>query len=97
MIGRELVREDPDEYLPRIAANLGFLGLLGELQGRMDEARSAYEDSLKSYRELARGNPNKYLRFVAMTLMTLTNIGLQGHNQSEIEEARAAVEEALVC
>jgi tetratricopeptide (TPR) repeat protein len=58
----------------------------------MDEARQHYEEALKSYRQLAQQDPDKYLPYVAGTL---NNLGFLDRNQNRIEESRAHYSEAL--
>jgi tetratricopeptide (TPR) repeat protein len=58
----------------------------------MDDARQAYEEALKIFRELARKNPETYLPYVATTL---NNLGVLHHGQNRMDDARQAYEEAL--
>jgi tetratricopeptide (TPR) repeat protein len=58
----------------------------------MDEARRHYEEALESYRQLAQQDPDKYLPYMAGTLVTL---GVLDGNQNRIEESRAHYQEAL--
>jgi tetratricopeptide (TPR) repeat protein len=68
------------------------LGLLHSDQNRMDESREAIEEALKTYRELAKTNPESYLPYVAGTL---NNLGVLHRDQNGMNEARQAFEEAL--
>ncbi len=43
------------------------LGIPDRDQNRMEDARKEYEESLKTYRELARKDPETYLPYVAAT------------------------------
>jgi len=71
---------------------LNNLGNLRRVQNRMDDARQAYQEVLKTYRELARKNPETYLPDVAMTL---NNLGILHSDQNRMDDARQAYEEAL--
>jgi len=51
----------------------------------MDDAREVYERALKSYRELARENPETYLPYVAATL---NNLGILHRDQNRMDDAR---------
>src|SRR5260221_231599 len=63
-----------------------------ELRPQMDDARKEYEESLKTFRELARQDPETYLPDVAMTL---NNLGILDSDQNRMAEARKEYEEAL--
>ena len=75
-----------------VATTLNNLGILHADQNRMGEARQAYEEALKTYRELAETNPGTYLPDVAATLNNLGNLHAV---QNRMDEARQAYEEAL--
>ena len=66
--GMLLARTDPDTHLADVAMTLNNLGILHNVQNRMEEARKAYEEALGTYRQLARTNPDTYLPDVARTL-----------------------------
>src|SRR5260370_12276978 len=68
------------------------LGLLDWKQDRLAEAQQADEEALKTYRELARKNPEIYLSDVAGMLV---NLGLLDLKQDRFAEAQQANEEAL--
>jgi tetratricopeptide (TPR) repeat protein len=63
-----------------------------ELRPQMDDARKEYEESLKTFRELARKDPETYLPDVAMTL---NNLGILDSAQDRMKEARKEYEESL--
>jgi Tfp pilus assembly protein PilF len=68
------------------------LGIPDHEQNRMDDARKEYEETLKTYRELARKHPETYLPDVAMTL---DNLGILDSDQNRMADARKEYEEAL--
>ncbi len=57
--------------MPDVAATLNNLGTLHHKENRLPAALAAYEEALKSYRELAAQNRPAYLPDVAMTLHNL--------------------------
>src|SRR5258708_14265446 len=61
-------------------------------QNRMEDARKEYEETLKTYRELARKDPETYLPYVATTL---NNLGILDSAQNRMKEARKEYEESL--
>ena len=61
-------------------------------QNRAEEARKAFAEALKIYRELAQKKPGTYLPYVATTL---NNLGTIDSAQNRLEEARKALEETL--
>jgi tetratricopeptide (TPR) repeat protein len=69
-----------------------FDGTLHRNENRMTEARQAYEEALKLYRELAQQNADIYLPYVAMTL---NNLGALHGEENRMAEARTAYEESL--
>ena len=75
-----------------MATTLNNLGALHRDQNRKDEARQAFEEALKTYRELAKTNPQTYLPYVARTL---NNLGVLHSDQHRMDEARRAYDEAL--
>ena len=76
-----------------VAMTLNNLGLLDNAQNRMDDARKAYEEALKTYRKLAQANPDTYLPDVATTL---NNLGVLHFDQNRMDDARSAYDEALM-
>src|SRR5205814_7853106 len=63
----------PRKHCHRLPWILSNLGLVDRDQNRMSEARQAFEQALRYYRELVRKNPDAYLPNLAMTL---NNLGL---------------------
>src|SRR5258707_4664007 len=61
-------------------------------QNRMEDARKEYEETLKTYRELARKDPEAYLPYVAATL---NDLGILNSDQNRIEEALKEYEESV--
>src|SRR5262249_21029748 len=66
--------------------------VLNSDQNRMEETRKEHEEALKTYRELARKEPETYLPKVAQTL---NNLGIVDSAQNRAKEARRAFTEAL--
>ena len=91
-IYRQLVQQNPDQYLPYVAVTLNNLGATARLQNRLDEARKDYEESLKINRQLVAQNPAKYLPNMALVL---NEYGLVEASQKDLEAAREHYEEAL--
>jgi tetratricopeptide (TPR) repeat protein len=56
-IGRELVPENPENYLSEVATMMNNLGTYYSPQHRMEEARKKYKEALKIGRELVQKNP----------------------------------------
>jgi len=86
----ELARKDGTNA--NVAKALNSLGILHNDQNRMDDARMAYDEALKIYRDLAQKNPDISLPDVAMTL---NNLGLLHRDQNRMDDARKAFDEAL--
>jgi tetratricopeptide (TPR) repeat protein len=74
------------------ARTLNDLGMLEADQNRPEEARKAYEEALKTYRDLAQRDPETYLPGVAASL---NNLGILEAEQNRPDEARKAYEDAL--
>ncbi|MFM8332555.1 MAG: tetratricopeptide repeat protein [Candidatus Methylumidiphilus sp.] len=91
---RRLAQDDPERYLPDVAAALNSLGfLLAEDSRRHGEAQAAYQEALQIRRELAKNSPALYLPDVAATL---NNLGLLAADDSRRRaEAEAHCQEAL--
>ena len=75
-----------------VARTLNNLGILHSDENRMADARTASEEALKLYRQLAQQNPDVYLPDVAGTL---NNLGVLHSAENRMAEARAAYEDAL--
>ena len=72
---RELAKDNPAVYLPKVAATLNNLGALVKADSqRLKEAEVLYTEALTLRRELAKDNPAGYLPYVATTLNNLGNL-----------------------
>ncbi len=91
---RDLARQAPEVYLPRVATTLNNLGNVQRALGDLASARASFEEGLASCRDLARQRPEVYRPEVAMTLNNLGNVQLA---LSDRASARASYEEALFC
>jgi len=85
-----MARQSGDDS--EIANTLNNLGILDNGQNRMDDARLAYEEALRIYRQLAQKNPETYLPDVASTL---NNLGILQRDQHRMDDARLAFDGAL--
>jgi len=74
------------------ARTMNNLGILEAEQNRPDEARKAFDEALKTYRDLAQRNPETYLPRVAASL---DNLGRLEYFQNHMDEARKAFEDSL--
>ena len=81
---RKLAENDPETYLPGVAATLNDLGIIDGDQNRIGNARKEFEEALEIYRKLAQQQATVYLRFVATTL---NNLGILEGNPRRLEEA----------
>ena len=70
-IYRDLAAQDPNAYLPELAAALNNLATFHQEQNNLGEAGNAHAEALKIYRGLADQNPDAYRPSVAMTLNSL--------------------------
>jgi tetratricopeptide (TPR) repeat protein len=75
-----------------IALTLNNLARLDYSQNRMEAARKGLEEALKIRRELAKANPDTYLRDVATTL---NNLAVIDEDQKRMEAARKGYDESL--
>lgn len=73
-------QQNPETYLPYVAGTLNNLGNLHRAQNRREDAREAYEEALKIYRQLAQQNPETCLPYLATTLT-----GLPFHRVERLE------------
>ena len=69
-----------DQVHTTIRSGLTDLGSVGGAQNQMEETRREYEESLKTYRELAKKEPETYLPYVAATL---NNLGILDRAQTD--------------
>src|SRR6266404_1985203 len=61
------------------------LGIPDRDRNRIEEARKEYEETLKTYRELAQKDPETYLPYVTTML---NNLGILDSTQNRMKEAR---------
>jgi tetratricopeptide (TPR) repeat protein len=91
-IYRTLAADNPDAYLPHLAATLNNLAALYDETQRMEEAEEAFGEALSIRRNLATTNPNRHLADVAVTLNNLANLYI---NTQRLNKAGEAFGEAL--
>ena len=92
---RELAKQNPEEYLPKVATSLNNLGNLLSITNdfkQLKQAQDYYEKALQIHRELAKKNPEAYLPDVAASLNNLGNL-LSITN--DLKQAQDYYEEAL--
>ena len=58
---RELVRDQPDRYIPELAYSLNNHALTLRDLGRLGSALAAAEEAVALFRELARDHPDRYI------------------------------------
>ncbi|WIN00121.1 tetratricopeptide repeat protein [Actinoplanes oblitus] len=91
-IRRRLAEQNPDAYLPDLAASLNNIGTsLSEL-GRREQALAPAEEATGIYRRLAEQNPDAYLPDLAGSL---NNLGTRLSGLGRREQALAPAEEAV--
>jgi len=66
--------------------------IVGGAQNPTEESRTGIEDALKTYRELAKKEPETYLPDVAAML---NDLGILDSDENRVEKARIEFEEAL--
>ncbi len=91
-IYRQLVKENPEVYLPYLAVTLNNLGAVEREQNHLEQARKDYEESLQINRQLAQQKPAKYLLNMAMVL---NEYGMVDAALNHSDAAREHYEEAL--
>ena len=89
---RELVKKNPEAYLPDVATSLNNLGVLLCDTNDLKKAQDCYKEALQIHRELAQQNPEAYLPKVATSL---NNLGVLLHNTNDLKKAQDYDEEAL--
>ena len=89
---RELVKKNPEAYLPDVATSLNNLGVLLCDTNDLKKAQDCYKEALQIHRELAQQNPEAYLPKVATSL---NNLGVLLHNTNDLKKAQDYYEEAL--
>jgi tetratricopeptide (TPR) repeat protein len=91
-IYRKLAAQNPDTFLPYVAATLNNLAVLHWNTNEMAIALSEYTEALEIRRELAKQNPATFLPDVATTL---NNLAILHRNTNEIDLAMSVYQEAL--
>ena len=89
---RELAKQNPEEYLPKVATSLNNLGNLLRDTNDLRQAQDYYEEALQIRRELARQNPEAYLPDVATSL---NNLGVFLCDTNDFKQAQDYYEESL--
>lgn len=87
---RELAKQNPEEYLPKVATSLNNLGNLLSITNdfkQLKQAQDYYEEALQIRRELMEKNPEAYEPDVAMTLQNLTILYLGLGKKEDAEKA----------
>lgn len=89
---RELARQQPEVFLPDLAASLSNLGNFLSTVARWEEALAATQEAVSIRRELARQQPDAFLPDLTKSLNNLGNrLSEVGHR----DEALAATQEAV--
>ena len=91
-IRRELAKQNPATFLPKVAMTLNNLAILHRNTNEMAIALSEYEEALQIRRELATQNPATFLPDVAKTLNNLANLH---RDTNETDLAISSYQEAL--
>ena len=89
---RELAQQNPETYLPDVAASLNNFGNLLRNTNDLKQAKDYYEEALQIRRELAEQNLGEYLPDVAVSL---NNLGNLLSNTNDLKQAKDHYEEAL--
>ncbi|MEZ5535383.1 MAG: tetratricopeptide repeat protein [Thiolinea sp.] len=94
-IRRKLASENPQVYLPDVAATLNNLAalIMSDMQ-RRDEAEALYSEALLNYRQLAKDNPQVYLADVSVMLNNLAALIMP--DMQRRDEAEALYNETLL-
>jgi hypothetical protein len=66
--------DNPEAYLPYLAATLNNLALVDESQNRIEEARSHFQEDLTIYQELAQGDSGRYAGDIAKVEASLQEL-----------------------
>ncbi|MFC2270001.1 MAG: tetratricopeptide repeat protein, partial [Porphyromonas endodontalis] len=86
-IRRELAQQNPEAYLPKVAASLNNLGVLLHNTNDLKKAQDYQDEALQIRRELAQQNPRAYLPDVATSLNNLTTLYLRLEKKEDAEKA----------
>ncbi|MEM9459614.1 MAG: tetratricopeptide repeat protein [Myxococcota bacterium] len=90
---RQLTRERPDAFLPRLAFSLNSRGIVLSKLGRPREALQAVEAALEFLRPLAQEQPEVFMADLAMSLNNLgANLSALGRRQEALRATEEAVE-----
>ena len=84
---QELAQQNPEAYLPKVAASLNNLGVLLHNTNDLKKAQDYQEEALQIRRELAQQNPRAYLPDVATSLNNLTTLYLRLEKKEDAEKA----------
>lgn len=85
-IHRELAQQNPETYLPKVAASLNNLGVLLRDTNDLKKAQDYQEEALQIRRKLAQQNPRAYLPDVAVTQQNLTILYLRLEKKEDAEK-----------
>ena len=88
---RRLAAQQPEAFLPNLAASLNNLGAMLSALGRREEALAAAQEAANIHRRLAAQQPDAFLPDLAMSL---NNLGSMLFALGRQEEALAAAQEA---
>ena len=84
--------DDPDQFLPDLAMSLNNLSIRLSDLGRAQEALTAIQEAVQSYRALADASPERFLPELAMSLNNLSNrLGDLGRPQDALTPIQEAV------
>jgi tetratricopeptide (TPR) repeat protein len=90
---RELVKKNPDRFLPDLATSLNNLGSDLSALGRHGEALEATREAVDLYRQLAQKNPDRFLPDLATSLNNLgAFLSALGRHGEALEATGEAVE-----
>jgi tetratricopeptide (TPR) repeat protein len=91
-IYRQLAQQNPQAFLPDLAATLNNLGRALSALGWREEALAATQGAADLYRDLARANPQAFLPYLATSL---NNLGSDLSALGRREEALKATQESV--
>lgn len=86
-IYQQLASQNPDAFLPNVAAVLNNLGEFYRVNNEMLEAEKALSEALKIFRQLADKSPGTFLLEMATTLNSLGIFYYCNHKMLEAEKA----------
>ena len=82
-----MAQQNPEAYLPKVAASLNNLGVLLHNTNDLKKAQDYQEEALQILRKLAQQNPRAYLPDVATSLNNLTTLYLGLGKKEDAEKA----------